>query len=111
MPADVSLAGVSALDANSIVLKGVLNFDTVPGLMKQVELLIKQSTEASVDFSEVEKTNSAGLALLLEIVRFMQLRNANVQFKNVPEQIAIVARAYGIDTALDSAEFARQATA
>jgi phospholipid transport system transporter-binding protein len=111
VPADVSLAGVSALDANSIVLKGVLNFDTVPGLMKQVELLIKQSTEASVDFSEVEKTNSAGLALLLEIVRFMQLRNANVQFKNVPEQIAIVARAYGIDTALDSAEFARQATA
>jgi phospholipid transport system transporter-binding protein len=111
VPAEVSLAGISALDANSFMVKGVLDFDTVPNLTKQAELMLRQSSDASVDFSEVEKTNSAGLALLLEIVRFMQLRNASVQFKNVPEQIAIVARAYGIDTALDSAEFARQAIA
>jgi len=93
------------------MLRGVLDFDTVPALMKQAESMLGPSSNASVDFSEVEKTNSAGLALLLEMLRFMKLRNAHVQFKNVPEQSAIVARAYGIDTALDSAEFARQATA
>jgi phospholipid transport system transporter-binding protein len=104
-------AEINQPSADTIALKGVLNFDTVPALMKQAESMLAQSKEASVDFSGVEKTNSAGLALLLEMVRFMQLRKASVQFKNVPEQIAIVARAYGIDAALDSTEFAQQAAA
>ena len=104
-------AEISQLSADTFALKGVLSLDTVPALMKQAESLLVQSKDASVDFSGIEKTNSAGLALLLEMVRFMQLRNASVQFKNVPEQIAIVARAYGIDAALDSTEFARQAAA
>lgn len=111
MPANSATAEINALDANSFVLKGVLDFDTVPGLMKQIESVLAQSKHARLDFSAIEKTNSAGLALLLEIVRFMRHRNATVQFINIPEQIAIVARAYGIDTALDSAEFAQQVAA
>ena len=105
------MAEISQPSAGTIALKGVLNFDTVPALMKQAEPMLAQSKDVSVDFSGVEKTNSAGLALLLEIVRFMQLRNASVRFENIPEQIAIVARAYGIDAALDSPEFAQQAAA
>lgn len=111
MTTDKPVARIVSLAADSFALKGVLDFDTVPPLMKQAESMLANNRQVSVDCAEVEKTNSAGLALLLEIVRFMRLRNARVQFKNVPEQIAIVARAYGIDAALDSDEFAAQAAA
>lgn len=104
-------ASLSEIDKNHFKLSGTLNFHTVPQLMKQAEGMLARSTAANVDFSAVEDANSAGLALLLEMLRFMRSRNATVEFKNIPEQIAIMARAYGIDSALDSTEFATQAKA
>ncbi len=106
-----TVARITALDHGQLQLSGELDFDTVPGLMKQAEVLLANVSDARVDFSTVANTNSAGLALLLEMLRFMRARDATIHFNNIPEQIAIVARAYGIDTALDSAEFTEQATA
>ena len=101
-------ASIKAQGANSFKLSGTLNFNTVPALMKQAEGMLEKCKTASVDFSEVDDANSAGLALLIEMLRYMRQRKALIRFTNIPEQIAIVARAYGIETALDSAEFSRQ---
>ena len=101
-------ASIKANSANSFSLSGTLNFNTVPGLMRQAEGMLANCKTASVDFSGIDNANSAGLALLIEMLRFMRQRNALIRFTNIPEQIAIVARAYGIETAIDSAEFTRQ---
>lgn len=100
-----------ALDNGNLQLSGALNFDTVPALMRQAEVLLAKRSDACIDFSAVVSTNSAGLALLLELLRFARARGTTIQFSHIPEQIAIVARAYGIEHALDSAEFIEQATA
>ena len=89
-------AELSIVD-DSISVSGVLNFETVPALMKQAEQLFKNQNAVSIDLADVTDSNSAGLALLLEMVRATKLQNKTVNFKNLPEQICIVANAYGID--------------
>lgn len=88
-------------DDNGIIsVGGVLNFETVPTLLKQAEQLFKNYNEINIDFSGVVDSNSAGLALLLEMIRTTKIQNKSINFKNLPEQINIVANAYGIDSEL-----------
>lgn len=96
-----SNAELSIVD-DSISVSGVLNFETVPALMKQAEQLFKNQQQVSVDLAGVTDSNSAGLAFLLEMLRTIKSQNKSINFKNLPKQIAIVASAYGIDSELDS---------
>ncbi|MCW8923785.1 MAG: STAS domain-containing protein [Gammaproteobacteria bacterium] len=97
-PLDAKLSMVD----EGINISGVLNFETVPVLMKQAEQLLVKQDEVNVDLAEVTDSNSAGLALLLEMVRVTKSQNKTINFKNLPEQISIVASAYGIDGELGS---------
>ena len=92
-------AELSMIDEN-INVSGVLNFETVPVLMKKAEEAFKSQNIVSVDLADVTDSNSAGLALLLEMVRVTKLQNKSINFKNLPEQIYIVASAYGVDSEL-----------
>ncbi len=83
-------------DGERILLKGVLDFNTVPSLAKQAGRLLAQSDNASVDCAGVSSANSAGLALLLEMSRIMRASQKPIAFHNVPPQIQSVARAYGL---------------
>ena len=87
---------------NHIKVQGMLNFETVPVLMKQAEQLFKKMDGAHISFAEVKDSNSAGIALLLEMARTMKLKNKSIDFAELPEQMFIVARAYGIDAELDA---------
>jgi len=91
-----------AIIDDSINVSGVLDFDTVPMLMKQAEQLFKSQNTVNVDLINVSDSNSAGLALLLEMVRVTRLQNKTINFKNLPEQICVVANAYGVDCELGS---------
>jgi len=99
--ANSSQAELSMVD-QSINVSGVLNFETVPVLMKQAGQLFKKMDKVSINLAEVTDSNSAGLALLLEMVRTAKLQNTSIYFLNLPEQICIVANAYGIDCELNS---------
>lgn len=90
------------MDDKNINISGVLNFDTVPALMKQAEQLLKGQDALNVNLADVTGSNSAGLALLLEMGRVAKLQNKTINFLNLPEQICIVASAYGIDCELGS---------
>lgn len=102
-------ASINLSDENHINVKGVLNFDTVPALMKQAEQLLSKLDNARVSFTEVVDSNSAGLALLLEMARFMKVKNKSINFHDLPEQVQVMAHAYGIDAELnehlESADF------
>ncbi|MDH3343373.1 MAG: STAS domain-containing protein [Gammaproteobacteria bacterium] len=94
-------AELSTVD-DCVNVSGVLSFETVPALMKQAEQMFRNQSVVSVDLADVTDSNSAGLALLLEMVRVIKLQNKKINFKNLPEQICIVANAYGIDGELGS---------
>lgn len=89
-----------SVSGDLIKVKGILNFETVPALAKKAEPLLKKMNKVRVNFADVEDSNSAGLALLLDMARTMKLSNKSIDFEELPEQIIIVARAYGVDSQL-----------
>ena len=96
------MASLSLSSDNTVKVQGVLNFETVPVLAKEAERLFKKMDNVHVSFAEVEDSNSAGLALLLEMARIMKLDNKSINFAQLPEQMTIVAKAYGIDSELST---------
>ena len=96
----MSTASLSAVGESAIKVHGVLDFETVPVLAKEAAKLLKSMSEVQVSFAEVEDSNSAGLALMLEMARCMRKDKKRISFTDLPEQMLIVARAYGIDEEL-----------
>jgi len=91
-------ASISHIGGEQYKISGVLDFDSVPGLMREIKSVLKNQASVSISFSGVEQTNSAGLALLLDIVCFMQ--GKNIQFADIPQQMSVVAGAYGVSDEL-----------
>ena len=102
-------ASISSGRANHLSLGGTLNFDTVPALVVQAKGMLSHGSETTVSLADVDSANSAGLALLLEMLRYSRSINTSIRFEQVPAKMATVARAYGIEPALDSDEFVKQA--
>ena len=99
------MASIQLTNDNIFNVQGALTFETVPALMKQTEALFQGCTDATVDFSGVDECNSAGLGLMLEMIRLIQASNITIHFQSIPEQIQIVAKAYGIDEELKAQGF------
>lgn len=76
-------------------LSGRLDFSSVASLLTANGWL--QGEQVQIDMSEVEQSNSAGLALLLEWMKIAQQKGLQIKYHNVPEQLLVIARAYGID--------------
>ena len=104
-PRTASLETVSAPgDSETRVrVSGVLDFDTVPELMRQASSLLSDAGSIVVDFSGVSNCNSAGLAVILEMARLMRQREKKICFQSLPEQIHTFARAYSVEKALAEA--------
>lgn len=87
-------AGISQ-QGDSLKLSGRLNFSSVASLLTANGWL--QGDQLIVDLSDVEHSNSAGLALLLEWMKIAQQKGLQIKYHNVPEQLLVIARAYGVD--------------
>ena len=92
------------------LISGTVDFSTVPGLMQQVSVFFKSykksapanansSKEAgiTVDLSKITVCNSAGLAMILEMVRLAGNHNIELHFINWPVTLLTIAKAYGVD--------------
>lgn len=67
-------------------LSGALTFDTVPDLY-QTSLGWFTDKSLSVDFAQVSKADSAGLALMTEWRRLARTKNCQIEFLNIPAQV------------------------
>lgn len=112
-------AEITQQDNNNYLISGSVGFSTVPDLMRQIDSAFKSngsrgraqqissvqdssigvsSTEdIIIDMSQVSDCNSAGLSLMLEIVKSSRLCNNTVRFKNIPVALQTIAKAYGIE--------------
>jgi phospholipid transport system transporter-binding protein len=87
---------------NKISLTGFLIFDTVlPIYQSGLGYLATYSfPELEIDLSQVEKSDSSGLSLLLGWMRAAKQKKINLHFTNVPRYLLDVARVCGIDNIL-----------
>ncbi len=88
------------VDGTTIFLEGVLDFDTVPGLLPMLRKNIKSINKPEIDLTGVTYTNSAGVALLLDILRKNQQAQSTVIFKNIPKDMIEIIHISGLQDVL-----------
>jgi len=84
----------------SFVLRGELSFSTVSDLSRRSAGLLWQDEQVTLDLEGVTRTDSAGLALLVEWLRIARRKGKSIQFRNIPPQMMAVAQVVGLDSLL-----------
>lgn len=83
-------------NANTWRLSGELSFATVGALSTEIT---QQTPPKVVDLSHVTRTDSAGLALLIEWNK--QRTDAPITFRNIPAQMLSIATVCGVQDILN----------
>jgi len=82
------------------MLVGTLTFKTVPIIWRQGLDLFKQAPSLMLDLSAVKRSDSAGVALLIDWMRFARSHNKPISYINMPQQMLAIVRASSLDTIL-----------
>lgn len=75
-------------------LKGELSFQTVTFLLS--EITKSRYLPKTIDLKQVSRSDSAGLALLVEILRLAHQHQQTIHFSNPPLQLQRIAQAAGL---------------
>lgn len=87
-------------DESQFRLVGELNFTTVPALMAESAEIFKQGETITLMLDAVERIDSAGLALLVSLLRQAGDNGQELNFVGAPEQLLNLARVGGVDRVL-----------
>jgi phospholipid transport system transporter-binding protein len=96
----VAPAGINKDDSGRLQFQGELSFATVPALWEQWRAVSSGQAKLDVELSNVQRSDSAGLALLVDCVRYAQQTGQVVRFFNIPAQMLAIARVSGLDEVL-----------
>ena len=87
--------------AGRFQLTGDLSFASVPQVYAQGHALFNgQAATLVLDLSSVERTDSAGLALLVAWLRQARHQRKDLRFQNIPAQLLAIAKASGLENIL-----------
>ena len=95
-------ATLEKVSLDHYLLKGELNFKSVPELWQQnkTRLFSNKLEKLTIDCSQLQRSDSSGLALLLEWYRTAQLQKMHIIFLNPPEKMIDIARISGLEKIL-----------
>jgi len=98
----MSQACTLKLDAETgqIDVSGELTFTTVKDLFVSAPVLFAPIASLEIDLARVMRSDSAGLALLIDWMRSAKQMNKNIVFPNIPAQMLAMAHASGLDELL-----------
>lgn len=80
----------------NIQLSGELVFSTVNSILVQAETVFEPIAILDIDLSEVERSDSAGLALLIHWIRLAKKADKKIVYHNIPKQMSAIADATGM---------------
>ena len=96
----MSKASIQVREDGRLEIHGDLNFDSVPGLWAHCCARFPQCSELDIDLAQVERSDSAGLALLVECLRQAHQSGKTIRFFNIPAQMLAIARVSSLDQVL-----------
>lgn len=82
---------------NVLLLSGRLCGQTVGQLCQQGKQLMKGQRAFTVDLAEVSFCDSAGLVLLIELLRDAKRHNQVIRYVNLPQQVLAIAKVSGVE--------------
>jgi len=80
------------------VIDGELNMHTVPGAAKELIAILPraQGEKLTIDLTAVSRSDSAGVALLVDIMQHANSANLTLSFSNLPQQMKDIAGVTGL---------------
>lgn len=81
-------------------LNADLTFETVTSMLVESKRLFADQEHIDIDMAGVRRADSAGLALLLEWLSWAQSAGRRIEYRNIPAQIAAIARISEVDALL-----------
>ncbi len=73
-------------------MRSELTFKSATDILAQSQRLFADCEHISVDMSDVQEADSAGLALLLEWVSWARHLDREIVYENIPQQILAIAQ-------------------
>jgi len=93
-------ARIERRDTRSYHVQGAMTFDSVTSLWHQSEGIFSDDGMLQIDLADVTRTDSGGLALLIEWLREANRRGRRVEFLNLPDQLRALASAANLEEIL-----------
>lgn len=87
-------------DGDTLRIGGELDFDSVAELWAVTKALFATEPFACIDLRGVERSNSAGVALLVEWLRQAQGFQRDLRFTHVPAQMRAIIQVVDLDSVL-----------
>jgi phospholipid transport system transporter-binding protein len=84
--------------AGLFIVDGDLTFATIDKKTVKSFDFLNTTKLATIDLSRVTCTDSAGLALMIEWIKYTRHHRIQLHFKNIPEQLRKLAKLSGFDT-------------
>lgn len=85
-----------------------MTFESVAELWRQSGDMFSDHTVLQIDLAEVTRTDSAGLALLVEWLRAASRQGGRIEFLNLPPQMLALAEAANLEHVLAGRQGAAQ---
>ena len=91
-------------NSDSLRLSGEVDFDNVTSLLRDGETWLTHSapTDCSLDLASVTYSNSAGVALIMELCRIAQKHDKRLKVVGTSENLLSMMRLGGLDWLLGS---------
>jgi phospholipid transport system transporter-binding protein len=83
---------------------GDMSFETAEQILRASEGPFEQHTRIEVNLSQVEKADSAGLALLLEWITWANHTVREIRYEDMPERVLAIAKTTEVDHLLNRGE-------
>jgi phospholipid transport system transporter-binding protein len=83
-----------------IRVSGELSYTTVSDVLLQANDIFAPVAELKIDLADVTRSDSAGLALMIDWMRTANTLNKKIAFYNIPAQMLAIASASGMDDLL-----------
>ena len=87
------MVATDAANSNVVIIhiKGNLSFTTVPIAYEKTRDCFKQGQHVQVDLNEVQRADSAAMALILEWYRLAREHNGRITLNNIPTMLKKIA--------------------
>ena len=87
-------------EGDAVHVQGELDFDSVARLWEITESLFQAEPIHRIDLSGVLRSNSAGVALMVEWLRQARRRQQPLAFVNIPKQMRAIIEVAELETVL-----------
>lgn len=88
------------LDKDTLLVSGKLDFSNARKISEQGRAMLKDIEKIKVDLSDLQQSDSSGLAVFIDWIRFAKSKQKDLLLIQVPQFIIDLGRVSGIDTIL-----------